>query len=505
MKKYLKRLVLVIISTAIVVGFFLGFIEVVNQEPTENKEVFTYSVADIPSDFKSVGSLDKRIQDIICATSRGLVELDASKNIVPSLSESVDIRDDGLEYDFKIRSDIYWSDGTKLTPKDIVAFFREILTEEKEENISALLNIYGAKAFRDGTGSFMENVGITFGEDNIVFRLNSKDDKFIEEIATPQYRIRKNVLLWDDIKQNYNKLIYSGYYSISEMTLSDLTLKRNDSADMQLVESIKIVDDEGEELAMASFEIGERDIVINPPKSQLSRLQEENRLLTLESNKAMYLAFNPNSDSITLEGKKGMYNLINKAVENYQLENTMFMELAEGSYFREDKEDLSKLQARKVMSSNTTGEWSEPEKISLVVEESAQNKELCEYIAKWFENNSDIYLDYKLITKEEIESIKDANYYDIALIQGNSNLSGEDSIYNELVKFLPEKYRNQLLSVKTEGERLGLFLKLEDDLFNTYQVLPLVFYNNNIAVNSKMKNLILDGNGNIDYNKIEKS
>lgn len=223
----MKKIIILVATTALLIGFLLGFIEVVNQEPTQNKEVFTYSVSTVPTDFKSVGSLDKRIQDIVCATSRGLVELDASKNIVPSLSEGVEVRDDGLEYDFKIRSDIYWSDGTQITPKDIVTFFREILTEEKEENIGALLNVYGAKAFRDGSGSFTENVGITSGEDNVIFRLNSKDDKFIEELTTPQYRLRKNVLLWENIRQNYDELIYSGYYNISEMTMSELTLNRN--------------------------------------------------------------------------------------------------------------------------------------------------------------------------------------------------------------------------------------------------------------------------------------
>lgn len=500
----MKKVILLVISTILLIGFLIGFIEVVNKETTENKEVFTYSVSSVPSDFKSVGNLDKRVQDIVCATSRGLVELNASKDIVPSLSESVEVREDGLEYDFKIKSDIYWSDGTKITPKDIVTFFREILTEENERNIGALLNVYGAKNFRDGEGSFTENVGIRAGEDNVVFRLNSKDDNFIKELTEPQYRLRKNVLLWENIKQNYDKLIYSGCYEISEMTITELTLKRNSNINPKLVETIKIVDDEGEELAMAAFEVGGRDIVLNPPKSQLSRLSRENRLITLESDKAMYLTFNPNSDIIPLEGKKDIYRLLNRSMEQYQLENSMFIELAEGSYFREDKEDLLKLQARKVMS-NEIVQWDKPKEVVLVAEESTQNKEICEYIVEWFKNNTDIYLSYKLITKEEVASIKDVNYYNIALIQGDSSVSSNNSIYSVLINFLPEKHRSQLLLAKTEGEKLNTFSKLEDELFNTYQMLPLVFYNDNIAVNSRIKNMILDGNGNIDYNKIEKS
>ncbi|WP_051993159.1 hypothetical protein [Clostridium sartagoforme] len=191
-------------------------------------------------------------------------------------------------------------------------------------------------------------------------------------------------------------------------------------------------------------------------------------------------------------------------MEEYQLENNMFIELAEGSYFRNDKEDLLKLQSRKVMS-NESGEWSKPKELFLVAQEGTENKEICEYISNWFEKNTDTYINYKLITEEEINSIKDSNYYDIALIQGNSNFSGEDSIYNTVVKFLPGKYKDQFSAVKTEGEKEALFTKLEDELFNTYQVLPIAFYNNNIALNNKIKNMILDGNGNIDYSKIEKS
>ncbi|MGV2687003.1 hypothetical protein GNF82_22370, partial [Clostridium perfringens] len=97
-------------------------------------------------------------------------------------------------------------------------------------------------------------------------------------------------------------------------------------------------------------------------------------------------------------------------MEQYQLENSMFIELAEGSYFREDKEDLLKLQARKVMS-NEIVQWDKPEEVVLVAEESTQNKEICEYTVEWFKNNTDIYLSYKLITKEEVASIKDVNYY----------------------------------------------------------------------------------------------
>ena len=499
----MKKLIITLISSALVVSFFIGFIDVSTPTPENSNDEIIYSISQIPTDFKAVGSLNKRTQDIITATSRGLVELNKNNEIKPSLAESVDIRDDGLEYDFKIRSDIFWSDGSKITPEDIVMFFREILTEENKENIAALLNVYGAENFRDGEGSFSKDVGISFSDDNIVFRLNSKDDKFVEELTTAQYRVRKDVLLWENIKNNYNDLIYSGYYSIEEISMSELSLKKNNNINLNIVNKIKIIPYEEEEVAMASFEVGRRDIVINPPKSQLGRLEEEGRLINLKSNRAMYLAFNPKSDKLQLEDRKEIYNMINKAFEEYETDNNMYIELADGSYFRDDKEELEKLQARKVMSKEATEE-AKVKVIHMIAEESSENKEVCDYIASWFKNNSDISLIYDLVNGEELNSIDKENYYDCALIQGNLTFSNESSIYSNLVNFLDSNNKEKFLQAKTEGDRVKIFSGIEEELFSNYSILPLVFYDDNIAVNKKIKKLSLDGNGNINFSEIDK-
>ena len=184
----MKKLLITLVSTALVVSFLIGFIDVSGPKTENNDTELIYSVSTIPTDFKAVGSLDKRSQDIITATSRGLVELDENNEIKPSLAESVEVREDGLEYDFKIRSDIYWSDGTRITPRDIATFFSEILPEVNEENIEAMLDVYETAIFRSGDGPFAEDVAISFGDDSLFVRVNSRDDKFLEELTTPQYR-----------------------------------------------------------------------------------------------------------------------------------------------------------------------------------------------------------------------------------------------------------------------------------------------------------------------------
>ena len=497
----MKKLIILSLITIMTAAFLVGFIDVVNQDAPKSKDIFTYSVSEVPTNLIMIGSLNERVQDIVCATSRGLVELDSNGNINPSLSDSVDVKGEGLEYVFKIKGDIYWSDGSKITPKDIRAFFREIITEEKEENIEAILNVYGAKAFREGVGSFSENVGISITEDSITFRLNSRDDNFIKELTKPQYRLRKNVLLWDNLDETYDNLIYSGSYNIKEFTSSDITLVRNQKSNTKFLEQIKIVIGEEEEIAMAAFEIGGRDIVINPPKSQLSRLNSENRLAVIESNRGIYLGFNPNDQSLTIDDKKSIYGLINESMEEYQLENSMFIELAEGSYRRADKEDILKMQARKVIS-NQYNEESKIKEVVLVAEEGSGNKEICEYVSNWFTENTEIYLDYKLISKEEINDLYTSNYYTVALIEGDLNNLEDVEAYNRFYGLLEQSQQEKLDKSLTKENKEKAFSAIEEDIFNTYRLLPLGFYNDTIAIKKEIKNIVFDGHGNIDFSQI---
>ena len=49
----------------------------------------------------------------------GLMRRDESGNLIPDLAESYEISEDGLEYTFTLREDLYWHDGTPLTAKDV--------------------------------------------------------------------------------------------------------------------------------------------------------------------------------------------------------------------------------------------------------------------------------------------------------------------------------------------------------------------------------------------------
>ena len=486
----MKKIILTISISIITIIILLSFIDRTPKQASNNTADIVYSINSIPTNLKSIGNLDKRQQDIVCATSKGLVEIDSDGNIQPS-----------LEYVFKIRNDAYWSNGNKITPEDIVLFFREVITEDNE--ISALLNVYGVKDYLESDKSFSEAVAITSDENSIKIRLNSKDDGFIEELTKPQYRVRKGVLLWEDIALNYKDIPYSGDYCINSISETEIILKRSDEASVELAQTIHLVKDESEDLALAAFEIGNRDIVINPPKSQLERLKTEGKLIESPSNEALYLAFNVNNSNISNEVKNEVYRLVNEAIEEYQNQNNILVELAECSYFRENKEDITKLQSRNVMV-NTEKEITMPSKIVLVAKESLENKDITSYIINWFKNNTDTAVVVNLLSEDDMNLISEKNYYDIALVNVYAKLDDDEQLLNTISSFLPKDQREMINNSNSKAEKEELFAQIEEDLFNNYRILPLLFYNNTIAVDSNVDSKILDGNGNIDFKNIKK-
>lgn len=497
----MKKIILTISISIVTIIILLSFIDRTPQQVSNNTADIVYSINSIPKNLKSIGDLDKRQQDIVCATSKGLVDIYSDGNIQPVLAESYEINDDGLEYVFKIRNDAYWSNGDKITPKDIVSFFREVITEDNE--ISALLNVYGVKDYLESNKSFSEAVAITFDENSIKIRLNSKDDGFIKELAKPQYRLRKDVLFWENIDLNYKDIPYSGDYYIDSISEVEVILKRSDKASVELAQTIHLVNDESEDLALAAFEIGNRDIVINPPKSQLARLKVEGKLIESPSNEALYLAFNVNNSNFSNEVKNEIYRLVNEAIEEYQNKNSILVELAECSYFREDKDDLTKLQSRNVMV-NTEKDITMPSKIVLVSKESLENKDITDYIITWFKNNTDISIIVNLLSEDDMNLISEKNYYDIALVNVYAKLDDDEQLLNTISSFVTKDQRKMIYNSNSKAEKEELFAQIEEELFNNYRILPLLFYNNTIAIDSNVNSSILDGNGNIDFKSIKK-
>ena len=153
-----------------------------------------------------------------------------------------------------------------------------------------------------------------------------------------------------------------------------------------------------------------------------------------------------------------------------------------------------------------------PSKIVLVAKETLKNKDVINYLATWFKNNTNITLVYNLLTDEDMDLISEKNYYDIALINVYAKLDENEQLLNTMSSFLPKAEREMInkSNSKAEKEEIvwrknGFRPQIEEELFNNYRILPLLFYNNTIAVNNKNTSIndILDGNGNLNFNNLK--
>ncbi len=303
--------------------------------------------------------------------------------------------------------------------------------------------------------------------------------------------------MWNDIHKNYSNLVYCGDYKIKEADKDNIILEKNNNA--VKFKYITFVKDDSVEQSMASYEVNERDLVINPPESELNKLKESGKLITIPEYSASYIVMN--SSSIPMQGRRQIYNYIYKALESYQSINTQEFDLAEGCYFRDEKDNLTMIQGRKVNSSQK-GEWSEPQILTVIAEDTKQNKILCRIIRDWFEDNTDISIKYTLADEEEFSDSELKQRYDIVIVNNDAVSWNKEEFYSCFEEYLSELDLNLLESLRI-NDYYGDYYALEDSLFSNYNILPLVFYNENIAISDKVSNIAFDWNGNINYEQLE--
>ena len=79
-------------------------------------------------------------QDTVALLYSGLMKIDPEGNLVNNIAESVNVSEDGLTYNIKVRKDQSFNDGTPLTAKDVV-FTMELVKSflKSKEKILILL------------------------------------------------------------------------------------------------------------------------------------------------------------------------------------------------------------------------------------------------------------------------------------------------------------------------------------------------------------------------------
>jgi len=81
---------------------------------------FTEGIVGTPRFVNPVLASTKTDEDVAALVYSGLMKINPEGELVNDIASSIDISDDGLTYDIKLRKDVYFHDGTPLTAKDVV-------------------------------------------------------------------------------------------------------------------------------------------------------------------------------------------------------------------------------------------------------------------------------------------------------------------------------------------------------------------------------------------------
>ncbi|MCP4358184.1 MAG: AAA family ATPase [Chloroflexi bacterium] len=118
----------------------------------------------------------------------GLMELDNEWNVIPALARRWRVDATGRHYQFELRADLKWSDGTSLTAHDFVfAYKRNLSPETRASNAGQLYIIEGAEQFHKGESLDAEvALGVAASDAfNLSITLNSPSHSFLYLLTDP--------------------------------------------------------------------------------------------------------------------------------------------------------------------------------------------------------------------------------------------------------------------------------------------------------------------------------
>ncbi|WP_040193014.1 ABC transporter substrate-binding protein [Clostridium culturomicium] len=508
--------------TMIVMIIFLGIsierdISVVdNKNPYD--QYINYNMAANPENLKLTATNYVREKDLLINLFQGLVKEDENGKIVGALAEEFQVSEDGLEYNFKLRDNIYYSTGSKITSKDFVDFFKSFLDDESNIYRSDLDFIYGVKDYREGRIDFSQ-VAIISKDDMLTIRLNNPCPYFLEILSHPIYVLRDYEKL-NNYKNRYNEIRYTGPFIIKSVLGDEVILSKNEryyNSKNITDEEIRISFIDSAENALAIFEDTENktgnkvDVMMDVPVNEVYRLKKQNMIKSFAGNESLFLSFNDSEERISgdIKFRIAVKDSLNREVCSESISesllNTVYSSVeAEGKtleVFKPQFEGNAKKYFKDLNKERNS-------KIIVIYEDKSLQrrvaKELCEELSK----ATGMEFEPMAYSSEEIKNVIEAGEYDICISSFQYKYEGEFEYLNQLAAAQGnEECKDKVhktLYIMDEDERNTVFEECEQILSEKLSQIPLYEVNNVICYKNEFSGFYVNKRGNIDLEMIKR-
>lgn len=500
---------------------------VVNEGSREDKNII-YNLGKLPEDLLLLDKSKVREKDLLLALFEGLVKTDAYGNIIPGIAESWIIGKDEITYNFKIRDNAKWSNGSDITAEDFVSFFSSIL-KSGNENIDTqdLYCIFGAREYNKNKNSFKSVAIKALSKKELQIRLNAPTSDFLYILSQPIYTLRivdDNLKNW---KTNYKNIIYSGPFVALDMeSQREITLSKNISYyDKEEVKSDKICirTIEGSEESLASFNSSNINVFANPPIGEGRSLIIDGEAEEIAVNSGSSINFNMKKHGNISNAnfrkainmcidrnelvEKYLYGLVRSASSYVPFENSMSNIGVKNKVLFKDIADNEA--AKKLLGES---KYNEKERIKLIYLSTNENKKVCESIAKNIKEAINVNISAVGVDKTSYDNILKNGDYDLIKIDYNSNYNDPMSLLENWVStsqwniygYKNSEYDSAILKAKYEKDktkREEILKGAEEMLINDLPMMPIYFHNMILCRKSNIKGLYTTKEGNIKLDK----
>ncbi|MDP4090642.1 MAG: ABC transporter substrate-binding protein, partial [Bacillota bacterium] len=261
------------------------------------------SLGELPASLNLSDLDSSRYAGIDSCVFEGLVTMDRKGNIEPGLAESWSVSSDGIGYKFNIRKDAKWSDGKAISAQDFVSFFESILSGRNAGYFAYDLSpVFGVSDYSKGRKSY-DSVAIrSLDKNTLEIRLNKACPDFLKILSKPQYGLRKDKNLLDKWATAYGSIRYSGPFVIEGVDNKGAVLAKNPfywNCSEITGEKFLLSESKSKEEALADFETGKTDLLLNPPISEIERIITGDSAVIVNSGNIISLVFNPLNKGIT--------------------------------------------------------------------------------------------------------------------------------------------------------------------------------------------------------------
>ena len=496
-------------------------------KPTTSRKYLVYNLGQLPKDLLMLNSDNIREKDLLLVLFEGLVKEDKYGQIVPAMAEKFDISEDKLQYTFKLRKDLHYSDGTAIKAIDYKRFFYNILSEKDNIFAEQLNCIFGAKDFSMGKAS-SDKVAISAEDDlTLIIRLNSPNDYFINILSNAVFSLRGTNMNMKNWKDNYGEIQYSGPFIIKGINKEgEISLLKNEkywraneikSSEM-LFTSIK-----DEEKALADFETTENsatskiDVFVSPPISEVISLSMENKTEVIPSQSMYYLTFNLKTNNpVDVNYRKAISAIIDRKLIIQTISKDLAVPTMSYTPSSDSNDNNSKLtfdalgNKDKGLNYLIKSNYEEKQKLVMVFENQSFDSKISKEIAK----NIKEYLNVNVVCKgyktEELKEILLKGDYDILF-------SKIDEEYGDIYKFFSRwtatskhniyGYKNsqydeiigKALQAKDNKSKVTIYNEAQEILTNDLPCIPVYIANTVICKKENIKDIYTTKNGNLVF------